>query len=338
MLTLEELTQKFEPLKDSHVSLRKDILDDQTEDGGNTLLMRFVNKGDFESCCYLIKQGAGVNLQNDLGTCALMEACENGFKDLVKLLIDNGADVNFRNNFGSTALMHDCWSMRTDGATTRILLDSGAIPHSVNHNNESALQECAMNGKYASADMIINTVPTTSTSKFELVNRLDNKGRSCLMCAAGYGHKNVLKLLIENGAVLELIDHRGYTALDISIRWQQVDCAAELVGKGALISAQSRLLADACKCGVMTAALERAERWQRRKAFVRFVNFYSKSKSTTKCYGLAGSDYDGDKEEGEEGDKKGDEEEEEGVKVYYTSSAMKVLLIPEVYRHITSFL
>ena len=47
-----------------------------------------------------------VNIQNNDGVTALLNACNNNNLDMVKLLLDKGADPNIKNNFQSTAL-HD---------------------------------------------------------------------------------------------------------------------------------------------------------------------------------------------------------------------------------------
>lgn len=51
----------------------------------------------------LIKHGANVNKQNDLGKTPLHLAAEHGKTSVVNLLHNNGADINIRDKNGKTA-------------------------------------------------------------------------------------------------------------------------------------------------------------------------------------------------------------------------------------------
>ena len=59
--------------------------------------------GDLEGIAKWIKEGAGVNNQDDRGYTPLMLAARMGRTDSVTLLLENGADPGIRDNLGKTA-------------------------------------------------------------------------------------------------------------------------------------------------------------------------------------------------------------------------------------------
>ena len=55
-----------------------------------------------------------------------------------------------------------------------------------------------------------------------LLNMQDEDGESALMCASYFGHPEIVKILIENGAKRELIDVHGYSALTYAVENQNI--------------------------------------------------------------------------------------------------------------------
>ena len=58
-------------------------------------------------------------------------------------------------------------------------------------------------------------------------------GRTALMVAADEGHAEVVRLLIEVGADLNLLDDEGSSALSLARNYGHLDVAAELAAAGA---------------------------------------------------------------------------------------------------------
>ncbi|CAB4135840.1 ANK domain containing protein [uncultured Caudovirales phage] len=52
-----------------------------------------------------IKEGADVNIQDDYGWTALMQASKRGYFEIAELLLEAGADRNIKDKWGITALM-----------------------------------------------------------------------------------------------------------------------------------------------------------------------------------------------------------------------------------------
>ncbi|MDC0933513.1 ankyrin repeat domain-containing protein [Arcobacteraceae bacterium] len=66
--------------------------DVNTSDKNNfTLLMNFVNKGNFETVKLLLRYGANVNIKDNFHFTALDYAIRKGYLKIVKLLVTNGA-------------------------------------------------------------------------------------------------------------------------------------------------------------------------------------------------------------------------------------------------------
>lgn len=79
-------------------------IDDRDEKGW-TSLHHCVNIGNFESCKCLLKNGANVNLKNNLGETPLHMSCRVYYNtDFVELLLKHGADPNEKDNSGNIPL------------------------------------------------------------------------------------------------------------------------------------------------------------------------------------------------------------------------------------------
>lgn len=72
-------------------------------DRSRTVLMYAAAAGDLEMARLLLKNGASVNAQTDIGSTALMFAVSFGHVELVRLLVENGADIYIENENGYTA-------------------------------------------------------------------------------------------------------------------------------------------------------------------------------------------------------------------------------------------
>lgn len=68
--------------------------------GEDRLLHLAANHGDSRDVELLLKAGAAVNAQGDLGLTPLHYAASKGRLDIVKALVRSGADRNIKNEFG----------------------------------------------------------------------------------------------------------------------------------------------------------------------------------------------------------------------------------------------
>ena len=154
----------------------------------------------------LIKAGADVNMQDDIGWTALMCAVENGNENIVRELIDRGADVNMQANDGNTALTGAVTLNREN--VVKELVERGATINIKTDDGWTALIIAAVNGNE-------NIVKELIDREAE-VNMQDNNGDTALMIAVKWGDENMVKKLIEAGANIYLKNKAKDTALDIA--------------------------------------------------------------------------------------------------------------------------
>ena len=153
---------------------------------------------------------SGLNIRDENESTALMWACWNGHKDVVKLLLDHSEriDLNARNNNGETAFIFACYNGHKD--VVKLLLD-----HS---------------------------------ERIEL-NAKDDNGDTAFIWACSNGQKDVVKLLLDHYERIDLNtrdddlngESHAYTALMIAHRKGHQDIV-QMVKSKLSYSSQFRFL------------------------------------------------------------------------------------------------
>lgn len=148
-----------------------------TDNKGRTPLMIATYKNDVKTAKVLIEAGADVNIQDDMKNNPFLYAGAEGYLDILKLTIDAGADPALTNRYGGTAL----------------------IPAS----------------EHGYIDVIKELLTRTNID----VNHVNNLGWTALMEAIVLSNGNekqqqVIRLLIEHGADVNIPDNDGVTPLE----------------------------------------------------------------------------------------------------------------------------
>lgn len=143
----------------------------------NRLLLAEIEANDTQQVRATLKQGADANSSNPDGETALLLAADSGQPQLVRALLDSGAKPQLSDKDGITPLI--ACAMRGDVETMRVLL-------SANHDS-----------KFVNA-------------------RTAKNGYSALMRASARGERQMVKLLMQNGAKAALPSKDGLTARDFA--------------------------------------------------------------------------------------------------------------------------
>ena len=201
----------------------------------NRKLFEAIKNGQVDKMRRLIKRGAELNSQNELGQSplswaidknqieivrvllteynlnskminnALFDAVYLGDIDIAKLLIENGADINTQKEFGNTSLHLAVREKNFD--LVKLLIEYGADVNIKNNADWTPLHWTASNGYYDVAKLLIENGAD--------VNIKDEDGWTPLHEAAFKGNIDIGKCLIENGADPFIKNKNGKTPLDI---------------------------------------------------------------------------------------------------------------------------
>jgi ankyrin repeat protein len=232
----------------------------------NNLLFEAAHKGCVSSLDGLIKAGASPLARDRTGNVALAIAARMGRIAFVKALLADktGSEQRDRPNVaGSTPLFQAVQADRT--AVAILLIDAEAKVDVANKQGETALSAAAFNANAELAELLLahkappDTVDATGKSVIvyaaargatrivEMLlnagidpNRRYNADLTALMWAAGHADNapkeqglRTVKLLIERGATVDLVDDRGRSALMIAATLDHGAIARALLDAGA---------------------------------------------------------------------------------------------------------
>ncbi|HUN26031.1 MAG TPA: ankyrin repeat domain-containing protein [Steroidobacteraceae bacterium] len=206
-------------------------------------LIEAAQAGNERAALALVARGANVNARSPDGTTALMWAAENDEVDLTRALLKKGADVAAVNLYGTSAMQQAAIAAYTP--ILKLLLQAGADVDSPNSEGQTALMLVARTGNLEAAKLLL--------SHGAAVNAVESwGGQTALMWAAAQAQPQMLRLLIEHHAKLDLrsavrnwprrvtaegrpliMDMGGLTALAFAARQDCIACVRELVKAGA---------------------------------------------------------------------------------------------------------
>jgi uncharacterized protein len=168
---------------------------EQRDARGRTPVLAATDGNHLEVVRYLVSRGADVNAQDQQQDSAFLLAGARGYTEIVRATLAAGADFKVRNRFGGNALIPACERAHVD--TVQLLL-------------------------------------TTAID----VDHVNNLGWTCLLEAVilgngGERHQQVVRMLIDRRANLNLADRDGVTPLQHAQRKGQAEVARLLHAAGA---------------------------------------------------------------------------------------------------------
>jgi ankyrin repeat protein len=154
----------------------------------------------------LLRAGAPVDEADPQGATPLMIAAFLANDSMVRMLFDAGADANARNEGNGTALGMAAYF--GDSAFIQLFLDHGA---SAGEDKSVALLVAAFSGNLPAAKLLL----ASGASPNGWVNR---EGRTALQVAIDARHAEIVRLLLQYGANLRVVDPEfGTTALSMAV-------------------------------------------------------------------------------------------------------------------------
>lgn len=191
-------------------------------------LISAAGQGDVEQVRQLLAQGASVHAADAGGVTALIAAAYGNHTEVARLLIDAGADVNRQDNTQQSAYLIST----SDGFLDllRMTLAAGGDVHSRDSYNGTGLIRAADRGH---VEIIVELLKTDIA--IDHINRL---GWTALLEAiilgdGGPRHTEVVRLLVEAGADVNLADSNGVTPLQNARSRGHVEMASILENAGA---------------------------------------------------------------------------------------------------------
>ena len=226
-----------------------------TDDQGDTCLFLAARKGQTETVRYLVGlPEVDVNHRNDEAYTALHSAVEH--IDVVQVLIDAGADSDAQNEDAGPPLQRACgsgvlevvktfvragagvcdtclWCAAYDGHTEIVRYLVGLPEVDVDYRSDDAYKTALYYAVFwQHADVVQVLIDAGADIEIN-----DNDGRSLLHCACtpldsarGSGALDIVKMLVEAGAGVRETDNEGDTCLMLAARCGHTEIVRYLVG------------------------------------------------------------------------------------------------------------
>jgi ankyrin repeat protein len=177
------------------------------------------NRGDV--VVDLVQRGMDPNTSDRSGTTLLMFAARNDNQQLLEFLLSKRANILKQNKYGDTAV--GLAALKGSLPIVRRLVTAGA---DIGNRGWNALHYAAFGGH-------VDIVRFLVTSKGVNLDAPAPNRQTALMLAAKNGHKEVVKILIDADADMDLEDAQGNTALRLAVRAGNSEIADYLRGEGA---------------------------------------------------------------------------------------------------------
>lgn len=175
-----------------------------------TALLAATEKNETNTVISLLKQGANIDATDSQGRTPLMIATYKNDIKTAKALIDAGADVNIQDNIKNNPFLYAGAEGYLD--ILKLTIDAGADPALTNRYGGTVLIPASEHG-------YITVIKELLTRTNIDVNHVNNLGWTALMEAIVLSdgdetQQQVIRLLIEHGADVNIPDNDGVTPLE----------------------------------------------------------------------------------------------------------------------------
>ncbi|MBO5284980.1 MAG: ankyrin repeat domain-containing protein [Alphaproteobacteria bacterium] len=201
-----------------------DKVKDVNESGydGETLLMMYAKKGDYERYKQTLDKGGDVWQKDNSGRTVLMYAALGGNLKIINYQLYKGDNLGAVDNEGKTALMYAAESGQTEAFNH--LIEKGADIFAVDNIGKNALMTAAENGWVDIVEILINKGESPAVA--------DKNGKSVLMYAAKKGDIKTVTALLERGMAANESDKDGVSVLSYACQSDNFDVVNMLLAHG----------------------------------------------------------------------------------------------------------
>ncbi|XP_046371140.2 ankyrin repeat domain-containing protein 50-like [Haliotis rufescens] len=198
---------------------------------GSTPLMKAVYYGHRDMFKFLVSQGANVSQVDDDGDNILHWACIGGHVSMVKYLLSQHIiDINSRSKKGKTPLMKAAYYGQSD--VLKFLVSEGANVSLVDDDGDNILHWACIGGQVGVVKYLLSQYSVDINSRAKM-------GKTPLMKAAYYGHRDVLEFLVSKGANVSMVDDDGDNIIHYASIRGQVEVLKHIISRG-IVNIRSR--------------------------------------------------------------------------------------------------
>ncbi len=202
---------------------------------GRTALMETVARGLTAWLPDVIRKGADPDILSNDGDNALLLAVQKKDFTSAEMLLKAGSKIDFPNTKGLTPLMLAAW--QDDLPMVKFLINQGADVTRTTSNHENALSIALLKGYKDVSEALLATgkvmLPSTGVDPSLLKTTAT---RTPLILAVWRGEKDIVDLLILQGADVNATDTEGQTPLSRAAWRGNLDIVARLLKAGARVN------------------------------------------------------------------------------------------------------
>ncbi len=177
----------------------------------NSDLVSAAERGDLSAVERLLEEGASVENRDDSGRTALVAASYENHLEVARKLIEAGADVNAKDDTEQSAYLISTSEIGNDPRLLRLTLENGADIGSLDSYNGTGLIRAAERGYAEIVKELLNTdIDVDHVNNLEWTALLE----AIILGDGGSQHTEVVRLLVDSGADVNLADGDGVTPLE----------------------------------------------------------------------------------------------------------------------------
>ncbi|KAK0067730.1 ankyrin repeat protein [Biomphalaria pfeifferi] len=190
---------------------------------GDTPLFHACAKNSLGIINYLLTNGAKINAQNNFGKTPIFVAVEKKQLELVNVLLEHGADINICDEAKDTLVSKAIKCQSSDIVT--LLLNRGADTNAITKDGDTILTLLLKTLKNSFEREKGENIFKSSLQQTVDINRKDVHGNTALIiaCKPEYTWLGAARLLLEQGADVNIINDRNESALSVTLSKGDLD-------------------------------------------------------------------------------------------------------------------